>query len=98
MREWLRAHGIADAAIVRDSLGLDSGRTAANAAAWMRAHRARRAVVVTQYFHVARATLACRRAGIDVVGACAPAWFEPRDLYSLAREIVALPVYALMRR
>jgi vancomycin permeability regulator SanA len=98
MREWLVAHGVPDSAIVRDSLGLDSGRTAANAAAWMRAHGARRAVIVTQYFHVARATLACRRAGIDVVGASAPAWFEVRDLYSLAREIVALPVYAVLRR
>ena len=59
---------------------------------------AHRAVVVTQYFHVARATLACRRAGIDIVGASVPRWFEPRDLYSLAREVVALPVYAVRGR
>ena len=98
MRVWLRAHGVPDAAIVRDSLGLDSRRTATHAAAWMQAHGARRAIVVTQHFHVARATLACRHAGIDVVGASAPAWFEPRDLYSLVREFVALPVYALFRR
>ena len=98
MREWLVAHGVPDSAIVRDSLGLDSRSTAANAAAWMRANGATRAVVVTQYFHVARARLACERAGIDVVGASAPAWFEPRDVYSLARELVALPVYALARR
>ena len=77
---------------------MDSHLTSVHAAAWMRAHGVRRAVVVTQYFHVARAVLACRRAGIDVVGATAPRWYEPRDLYSLARETVALPVYALTGR
>jgi len=98
MRDWLVAHGVPDSAIVRDSLGLNSRLTAVNAAAWMRVHGAHRAVVVTQYFHVARATLACRRAGIDIVGASVPRWFEPRDLYSLAREVVALPVYAVRGR
>ena len=97
MRDWLVAHGVPEASVVRDSLGLDSRSTATHAAAWMRTHGARRAVVVTQHFHVARATRACRRAGIDVVGATAPVWFEPRDLYSLVREMVALPVYALER-
>ena len=98
MRDWLVGHQVPASAIVRDSLGLNSHLTALHAAAWMNAHGARRAVVVTQYFHVARAVLACRRAGIDVAGACAPRWFEPRDLYSLAREIVALPAYALEGR
>ena len=95
MRNWLVAHGVPDSAVVRDSLGLDSAHTAANASAWMRAQSVRRAVVVTQYFHTARASLACRAAGIEIVGASAPAFFEPRDLYSLARELVALPVYAI---
>lgn len=98
MRSWLLARGIPDSMIVRDSLGLNSHLTAVHAAAWMRAHGVRRAVVVTQYFHVARAVLACRRAGIDVVGSTAPRWYEPRDLYSLAREMVALPAYALRGR
>jgi len=98
MRDWLVAHGVPDSSVVRDSLGLDSHLTAAHAAAWMRDHGARRALVVTQYFHVARATLACRRSGIDVVGAGVPHWYEPRDLYSLAREVIALPAYAVSER
>jgi vancomycin permeability regulator SanA len=96
MRDWLVGHGVPDSCVVRDSLGANSARTAAHARAWMDAHAARRADVVTQYFHVARATLACRAAGIDVAGAAAPAFFELRDTYSLARELVGLPVY-LMR-
>jgi len=98
MRDWLVAHGVPDSAIVRDSLGLNSQLTAVHAAAWMHTHAVRRALVVTQYFHVARAVLACRRAGIDVVGASAPRWYEPRYLYSLAREMVALLVYAIEGR
>jgi len=98
MRDWLVAHGVPAGAIVRDSLGLNSHLTAVHAAAWMQAHHERRAIVVTQYFHVARAAMACRRAGIDVVGARVPRWYEPRDLYSLAREMVALPVYAFTGR
>ena len=98
MGEWLVAHGVPDSAIVRDSLGANSQLTAVHAAAWMRAHGVSRANVITQYFHVARAVMACDRAGIDVVGARAPRWYEPRDLYSLAREMVALPVYAFRGR
>jgi hypothetical protein len=81
----------------RDSLGINSAATAANAQRWMQGHGARTAVIVTQYFHIARARIACERAGIDVAGAAAPRWFELRDIYSLAREVVATPVYALRR-
>jgi len=95
MRDWLVRHGVPRRAVVRDSLGLNSAATAANARVWMRSHGARRADVVTQYFHVARATFACRGAGIDVAGAAAPRWFEARDPYSLARELVALPAYTV---
>ena len=98
MRDWLVAHGVPDSMIVRDSLGNNSLLTAHHAAAWMRAHGVHRANVITQYFHVARAVMACDRAGIEVVGARAPRWYEPRDLYSLAREMVALPVYAFRGR
>jgi vancomycin permeability regulator SanA len=97
MRDWLVARGVPEAAIVRDSLGINSAATAANAQRWMQGHGARTAVIVTQYFHIARARIACERAGIDVAGAAAPRWFELRDIYSLAREVVATPVYALRR-
>jgi vancomycin permeability regulator SanA len=98
MRDWLVAHGVPDSAIVRDSLGVKSQLTAEHAATWMREHGVTRANVITQYFHIARACMACDRAGIDVVGARAPRWYEPRDVYSLAREMVALPVYAFRGR
>lgn len=95
MRAWLLAHGVPDSAVVRDSLGKNSHLTGVNAAAFMKARGYKDATVVTQYFHIARATLACRQQGIDVSGAAVADRYEWRDLYSLGREMVALPVYAV---
>lgn len=95
MAEWLVAHGVPAADVVRDSLGRNSERTAVNAHAWMQAHGAAQALVVTSYYHVARASLACWQAGIQVNGAAPARVFTLRDGYALARELVALPVYAV---
>jgi uncharacterized SAM-binding protein YcdF (DUF218 family) len=54
-----------------------------------------RVVLVTQWFHVARAEWTARQAGLHDVSAQAPRWAEWRDAYSFLRELVALPVYAL---
>jgi vancomycin permeability regulator SanA len=48
MRDWLVAHGVPDTSVVRDSLGLNSARTAEHARAWMVISGARDAIVVTQ--------------------------------------------------
>ncbi len=94
MRRWLASHGVPDSAIVADSLGDDSWHTARNAAAWLRAHDRRGAIVVTQGFHVPRMALSCRRAGIAPVGQAHARFFEPRDFYSIARELPGLVRYA----
>jgi vancomycin permeability regulator SanA len=95
MRAWLLAHGVPDSVVVRDSLGKNSHLTGVNAAAFMKARGCKEATVVTQYFHIARATLACEQQGIDVTGAAVAKRYESRDVYSLGREMVALPVYAV---
>jgi vancomycin permeability regulator SanA len=95
MQRSLESAGVPPTAIHADGLGLNTTRSCVNARAYMTSHGLKSADVVTQYFHVTRARLGCRRAGIRVVGAVAPRYFELRDLYSLAREVVALPVYAL---
>jgi uncharacterized SAM-binding protein YcdF (DUF218 family) len=94
MRAWLVAHGVPDSAVVRDSLGATTRATARHAAAWLAAHGGGEALVVTHGFHVARAMLALRQAGVRSSGA-APADAGSRlDLGALARELVALPLYA----
>jgi vancomycin permeability regulator SanA len=95
MRDWLLAHGVPDSSVVRDSLGKNSHRTGVNVAALMKSRGYKNATVVTQHYHIARATLACRQQGIDVTGAAVARRYEWRDLYSLAREMAALPVYAV---
>jgi vancomycin permeability regulator SanA len=94
MRSFLVRRGIPDSAIVMDRGGANTRRTSESAARIMRARGWRTADVVTQYFHVVRARGACERHGIRVVGAAVPCFFEPRDLYSTAREAVAIPEYA----
>jgi vancomycin permeability regulator SanA len=98
MKAYLIASGLPDDAVLADRLGNNTAQTCANARVLMSTHGLNRANVVTQYFHIPRATVACRRAGIHVVGAIAPRFFEARDLYSLAREVIAFPVYLLRSR
>ena len=81
------------AAIFLDEHGNTTEATALNTAAMMKANGLKSALVVTQFFHVSRSRYALRRAGIEKVGSVHATYFEARDLYSLAREIVALPAY-----
>jgi vancomycin permeability regulator SanA len=95
MSRYLAGRGVPDSALIEDGRGINTFATCVNARALLRSRHASTVDLVTQYFHVPRARLAAKRAGLEVVGARAPRFFEPRDLYSLAREVVALPVYAL---
>ena len=91
MAAYLVKAGIPTAAVLQDPLGRDTAATARNTAAL----RPASVVVVTQWFHVPRATLAMRRAGVANVSAAWPRFAEWRDAYSFGREAVALPVYAV---
>jgi uncharacterized SAM-binding protein YcdF (DUF218 family) len=97
MRRYLVERGVPDSCVVVDPHGRNTWLTARNARAWMDAHGARRALVVSQYFHLLRCRLAFARHGLpDVLTAC-PRGFEPRDLLATAREVPALVKYALRR-
>ncbi len=88
MRAWLRAHGVPDAAIVRDSHGFDTHDSCVRA---REVFGVRRAVVVTQDYHARRAAFSCARAGIDAVGVGVPAHTEEpwRHGYFQLRELPA---------
>lgn len=81
--------------IVLDETGSNTRATARNSAALMAERSMRSAVVVTQYFHITRSRWALKRAGIQVITAAHARFFEMRDIYSIAREVFALPVYLL---
>ena len=87
--------GIPRAAILLDKKGNTTKDTALNSSALMSANGFKSAVVITQYFHISRSKYALRRAGIKTIYSAHPEYFELRDLYSIAREVVALPIYWL---
>ena len=93
MSDYLVKKGVPPAAIIKDSFGIDTSATARNAAAYLRSHHLKSALVATQYFHVPRTRLALERNGILVTGSAHAAYFEMRDLYSIPREAVAYAVY-----
>ncbi len=93
MAEYLAQNGVPPASIVRDSQGVTTAATAANASRFMRRNGLKSAVVATQYFHVPRTILALQRNGVNVVGSVHARYFEWRDFYSIARETVAYAAY-----
>lgn len=98
MRNYLVQHGVPASAVIVDSAGVDTRATAVNAPAIMQSRGWRSATVVTQYFHVPRSKLALRQQGVDEVRGAHPAYFEPRDLYSIPREVVGYVAYMVGRK
>ncbi|MGK5079198.1 YdcF family protein [Janthinobacterium sp. HLX7-2] len=93
MARYLQSRGVPASAIIEDNQGWTTDATACNAAALMRTHGWKTAMVATQYFHVPRFRLALARAGIDVSANVHAAYFEWRDLYSIPRETAGYLVY-----
>lgn len=97
MAAYLIAKGVAASAVVQDPQGIDTAATAANAAQYLRAHKMGSAIVATQFFHVARTTLALERNGAIVVGTRHAQYYEWRDVYSLVREVLGYAAYYAKR-
>jgi len=95
MKAWLVMRGVPGDRVLTDNEGVDSRHTAVNAAKLMAENRLHGAIVVTQYWHIARTVLACWQAEITPVSSAWPRYNEIRDVYSIVRETVALPTYAL---
>lgn len=90
MRDYLARQGVPADRIIQDGHGVDTAATAANAARAMQQRGFRTALAVSQYFHVPRLRLLLQREGVDVIGSAHARYFEARDIYSLAREVVAM--------
>lgn len=92
MAAYLRAEGMPAGAILEDGAGTDTLETARHTAALVDPETG--VVVVSQWFHLPRSIVAMRRLGLRKVSGDWPRWFEARDIYSVLREAVALPLYA----
>lgn len=95
MKRWLVEHGVPANAIVVDPQGDNTRASAAHARAWLDAHGGRSVVVVSQYFHLPRARLAVRQAGLVDAGGDYPRRWFGRDVYSVYREVPGLFIYWL---
>ena len=95
MASYLAGQQIPRSALILDEHGDTTEATAIHSAAIMKARGLNSALVVTQYFHVTRSSFALRHAGIATVHTAHAHLFEARDIYSTARELVALPAYWL---
>jgi vancomycin permeability regulator SanA len=93
MAHYLVQHGVPAAAVLIDSAGNDTAASAVNVARIARERNLKSVLVASQYFHLPRASLALSRAGVPVAGHVHARYFEARDLYSLAREVIGLGAY-----
>jgi vancomycin permeability regulator SanA len=89
MRDYLRAHGVPDSAIIVDNAGNTTQQTVRNTARLRAMQPIRGVLVVSQFYHISRTKLLFRQAGFTAVSGASPNYFEWRDIYSLLREFVA---------
>ncbi|QEI06673.1 YdcF family protein [Pigmentiphaga aceris] len=93
MRDYLVSKSVPVDRILIDSIGYNTGATARNSAAIMRAKGLTSATVVTQYFHISRTRLALRAQGIAPIRTAHAKLLEWRDVYSTLREVAAMVTY-----
>ncbi len=93
MAKYLAEKNIPAQDVLIDPQGVNTMATAFNAAALAQAKHFSRILIVTQYYHIPRCLLAFRKAGLLVLSADYPRYWEPFDLLATLREAVALPVY-----
>ena len=93
MKRYLVSRGVPEDRVIADGGGTTTYRTARNAAELMKRNGWGSALVVSQYFHIARTRLALERYGVRPVYSAHAEYFELRDLYSLAREVIGYGAY-----
>lgn len=89
MRDYLTARGVPSERVVMDYAGFSTWDSCARA---RRIFGVRSAILVSQSFHMPRATVLCRAAGIDVeaVGDDSGRYDLPPTVYGYAREVPAM--------
>lgn len=97
MKSYLVSQGVPEGSIIVDGEGLTTSLTARNAARVMKEREWRSALVISQYFHIPRTRLAVESYGVRPVYSAHAEYFELRDVYSIAREVVGYGAYLTRR-
>lgn len=96
MADWLVARGVPRRHVLVDGEGWNTRATARNTRALLDREGLSTVLAVTSYYHLPRTVYALETEGVDVVGTRrAPLLWEPRELWSIAREVPATYAYAL---
>jgi vancomycin permeability regulator SanA len=98
MKKYLVSKGVLEDQIHVDSKGVNTAATAKNVAIIMRDKQWSSALVVSQYFHIPRCRLAIARAGVNQIYSTHAHYFELRDIYSIAREVIGYAAYFIGMR
>jgi vancomycin permeability regulator SanA len=93
MKRYLIAQAVPDDHIFVDSNGRTTYLTAKHSARLMKEKRWTSALVISQYFHIPRTRLALKRFGVLAIYSAHAEFFEGRDIYSTAREVVGYGSY-----
>ncbi len=97
MKAYLLQNSVPAPSIYSDNQGVDTYNTARNTSTLMQRNHWSSVIIVSQYFHIARARMAFRRFGIPTIYSAHADYFEPRDLYSLSREVIAFLIYGVRK-
>jgi vancomycin permeability regulator SanA len=93
MKRYLMMQGVPDNHVFVDSDGRNTYLTAKHSAHLMKEKRWTSALVISQYFHIPRTRLALKQFGIASIYSAHAEFFEVRDIYSTAREVVGYSSY-----
>lgn len=97
MKSYLISQGVPEDCIIADGEGLTTSLTARNAAQVMKERGWQSALVISQYFHISRTRLAVESYGVRPVYSAHAEYFELRDVYSIAREVIGYGSYLTRR-
>jgi vancomycin permeability regulator SanA len=97
MKRYLVSQGVPEGRIIADGEGLTTSLTARNAAQVMKERGWQSALVISQYFHISRTRLAVESYGVRPVYSAHAEYFELRDVYSIAREVIGYGAYLVRR-
>lgn len=95
MTDWLVERGVPRLAILAETQSATTRDSGVYVAALMRKHGLKSALVCTQWFHVARTRLCLEQEGIDTLPAPCGGNTLVKEPFFVAREMIALPAYAL---
>jgi uncharacterized SAM-binding protein YcdF (DUF218 family) len=95
MAEWLAERGVPASALIIENESATTRDSGVNVAALMRQRGLKSALVVSQWFHVGRTRLCLAQEGVETLPVPCGGNTLVKEPWFVAREMAALPVYAL---